>query len=104
MNPGRYIRALLKGRDEKIQAKCGNVERVILLFGATVPFKTLRRVEDLNQKVDELPNVLRKVMQGVRSSDLLPEPDSSKALENVQKRFGIKPDDMSLLESHMRLM
>jgi hypothetical protein len=99
----------LKGRDEKIQEKCGKVEKVILLFGATVPFKILSVAEKSYQEIHDMPNTisnsLRKVIQEMKPSDLLPlSQRDSNQLEKVKKRFGIKPDDTSLLDNRLRPM
>jgi hypothetical protein len=52
-----------------------------------------------------ISNTFRKVIQELKPSDLLPLSQmDSNPLKKVKKRFGIKPDDMSLLENHLRLM
>lgn len=58
----------------------------------------------MNQKMDEMPDTFRKVIQGLNASDLLPLTQRSSILEKVKRRFGVKPADMSILESHMLLM
>lgn len=69
-----------------------------------MPLKILNEVEKMNQKMDEMPDTFRKVSQGLNTSDLLPLTQRSSILEMVKRRFGVKPADMSLLESHMLLM
>lgn len=58
----------------------------------------------MNQKMDEMPDTFRKVIQGLNASDLLPLTQRSSILEKVRRRFGVNPADMSHLESHMLLM
>lgn len=107
---GRYIRALIKGRNEKIQEKCDKVTSVILLFRATVPLKILREVEDIRKDLKDLgrdfPDTFIKALQDMRlkPSDLQLLTPKNSSLEKVKKRFGIKPSGMAQIETHMKMI
>jgi hypothetical protein len=57
-------------------------------------------VEKMNEKMDEMPDTSRKVIQGLNASDLLPLTQRSSILEKVRRRFGVNPAGISHLESH----
>ncbi|RAH81654.1 hypothetical protein BO86DRAFT_96267 [Aspergillus japonicus CBS 114.51] len=105
-----YIRALLKGRNKEIMAKCDHVQKVILLFRATLPIQILNVVEGMGEKIENLPTSFIQALQDmkIKSSDLQPLWGKASALEKIKETLknskDLDPDTEVRVETQMKLV
>lgn len=101
----------MKGRNEKIKKKCGDIQKAILLFRDTVPLKILDVAEDMSEKLNDLPNSLIAAVQGMKlkSSDLqmllgAKKPFSVREILDNFKHRNVNVDAKITMEKQMELI
>lgn len=103
----------MKGQNDKIHEKCDQVEKVILLFRATVPFQILEAVGRMDERLENLPNSFIQALQDRRfkTSDLqdlqaLLSKGSplTKVTDILKKKYGLDPESISQMDTQRELI
>ncbi|PYI02494.1 hypothetical protein BO78DRAFT_463945 [Aspergillus sclerotiicarbonarius CBS 121057] len=106
----RYLRALMKGRNKEIKAKCDEVEKVIRVFRATLPFQALNVLADMGEKMGNLSTQFIQDLRDmkIKSSDLQPLWGKPNSLDEIRKRLkeskDLDPDTEVRVETQMLLI
>ncbi|KAK5022406.1 hypothetical protein LTS07_010066 [Exophiala sideris] len=110
-----FVRALMKGRNEKVNQKCSNVQKAVLLFRDTAQIKALdialdsnERLGDLPKRFDELPYSL---VAAIRTAKLKPsdfefqkKSSSVKVITEDFKKRNVNVEARSNMEKQMTVI
>ncbi|KAI1618219.1 hypothetical protein EDD36DRAFT_425886 [Exophiala viscosa] len=110
-----FVRALMKGRNDKVNQKCDSVQKAILLFRDTAQIKALdialdsnERLGDLPKRFDELPYSL---VAAIRTAKLKPsdfefqkKSSSVKVITEDFKKRNVNVEARSNMEKQMTVI